>query len=685
MRMQHKAVAGVILSLALAQHLPAQCSFDAPRLRSMPAATPVGVADFDLDGQPDLVTPTAVYYGLTEAAALPFSEGELAVRVADVDRDGLTDIVGVSPTALTTLHSLGRQGWRRQSTPFASTGGALVWGNFNGDPYDDVYVSGGLVYLGGANGFTTQNGPAHFGLQPLIAADVDGDGRDDLVGASAAGSTQAIYYLRQGNGFAEEKNGPLVPGPPRAAADFDNDGRDDVVFGASNPNNGGAVVVFNFSHTSANQVGGILFNGTFLTIDLTGDGAPELVRLTVLGPSIYLNDGRGELRWGPSLPGGPMPLFFDVDRDGILDYLMIRNGEGTTLHGNGDGTFRLPFVAVGPSGTAAAGDFDGDGDDDIVTQRDVSWNRGNNTFDLRALAGLTGLVRTAADVDGDGTAEIVTFDSNSLFIFAARSLTAAEKIAEIRYAPGLGALNAIPIMVPEVAPGDFSGSGKQELAVLAYGKLQVFEGRNGAAPRFVIPAADARDVEAADMNGDGIDDLVVAGGPQSGGGYIDVFLSTRTSFTPGGRFAHPNALDEIAAGDFNGDGRMDVAAGESFRYRLNIFTGDGTGLLAPAQSLALPGIAAPMLLRAADFDGDGADDLSVNGGQRFFFGSAADVAERARYLSYVPEWNLLSDVPPFSPLVVRPGRRALPSMVAVTAGWSFIYRPVCPRGRAIRK
>jgi hypothetical protein len=126
-------------------------------------------------------------------------------------------------------------------------------------------------------------------------------------------------------------------------------------------------------------------------------------------------------------------------------------------------------------------------------------------------------------------------------------------------------------------------------------------------------------VQAADMNGDGKMDLIAEGNDSSGNGNITI--------TPGngdGTFAQPKLTpvvsgDEIngfTLGDFNGDGKMDVAIVSYDNTYSGIYLGNGDATLQTAMSAygdPLPSETIPLNVQgpafAYDFDGDGKLDL----------------------------------------------------------------------------
>jgi hypothetical protein len=68
----------------------------------------------------------------------------------------------------------------------------------------------------------------------------------------------------------------------------------------------------------------------------------------------------------------------------------------------------------------------------------------------------------------------------------------------------------------------------------------------------------------------------------------------------------------VAVGDFNGDGKQDLAVVNTGDQTVSILLGDGDGTFQPAVNYPVPG--APGLLAVGDFNGDGKLDLAVANG-----------------------------------------------------------------------
>src|SRR5688572_9099048 len=114
---------------------------------------------------------------------------------------------------------------------------------------------------------------------------------------------------------------------------------------------------------------------------------------------------------------------------------------------------------------------------------------------------------------------------------------------------------------------------------------------------------------AADMNGDGLAD-VIAGNLD---GSVSVLLGRPTTnglsqqiLTRATGILSNSSFRAVAAADFNGDGRVDVVAGDIARRGVVTLLGNGDGTLTPHVRKELGPVRA---LAAADFDRDGRMDL----------------------------------------------------------------------------
>lgn len=118
-------------------------------------------------------------------------------------------------------------------------------------------------------------------------------------------------------------------------------------------------------------------------------------------------------------------------------------------------------------------------------------------------------------------------------------------------------------------------------------------------------------VEIADFNGDGKLDIVVANEQSSNvtvllndgkGGFVE---------SKGSPFPAGHNLNDIAIGDFNGDGKPDMAFANHEQKSLTILLGDGQGGFRPAPGSPVQVLSNPHThgVAAGDFNGDGNLDL----------------------------------------------------------------------------
>src|SRR5450631_134757 len=158
----------------------------------------------------------------------------------------------------------------------------------------------------------------------------------------------------------------------------------------------------------------------------------------------------------------------------------------------------------------------------------------------------------------------------------------------------------------------------RHLALLLLVAGQVFSA-SAQIPRFMSPVSysvpGASMVVLADLNGDGILDIVTANGFVYNGSGVSVLLGKKNgAFQPATTIVAAGNPSWIVVGDFNNDGKLDIAVGNEPNPNypppvggppvtdVSILLGKGDGTFSP--SIDPPTLGA-LALAAADFNRDG--------------------------------------------------------------------------------
>lgn len=221
-------------------------------------------------------------------------------------------------------------------------------------------------------------------MTALAVADVNGDGRPDVVISNGKDSASGIrVLLNSGDGtlapdvtYASESAAGLGP-VSVTVADLNGDGRPDII--AANANSGTVSVLSNKG--DGTFAAPVIYPAGIRPVavavgDLNGDGFPDLVVADASGNSVLvlLNKGDGSFAAPVSLIVGSHPVALslaDVDGDGQLDIIVADQGDNTiaVLSGHGDGSFAAAaFHQTGAQpGWIAAEDLKGTGLLDLVS------------------------------------------------------------------------------------------------------------------------------------------------------------------------------------------------------------------------------------------------------------------------------------------------------------------------------
>jgi hypothetical protein len=437
-------------------------------------------------------------------------------------------------------------------------------------------AEGAYLYFGnGAGGFT---GPKVVSLsggayQALAIGDVNGDGRPDLV----SGDGYVAYGEGNGN-FSAPVSYPVdhyLETTGIVLADLRNNGLTDIVVGAQdfisvllNDNNRGFE---DGIWTSVTDGAGCGVKG-----DFNGDGRTDLAVNNSNGISILLGTGKGATPFTAgtniALDGAGCLVTTDLNGDGRLDLLVPAQGSVYAYLGNGDGTFTLASPTPTPSGGyLAPGDFNHDGKVDFATSGNlIALGNGDGTFqsptDIVANPPEYGFSGVAAgDINNDGWKDLVLTSAAFPVDAPVTVLLNNHKGGFTQVPTTFGALTGWPILADlngdgnlDLILGAASGSGAE--VYLGNGK-----GKFTSQPGLPGPFQATNGVDCvADVNGDGIPDILVSGYDTlyvylgEGGGTYATPFAIGTGPSPGsilvGHFHEQSApgLPDIVVPDTSG-------------------------------------------------------------------------------------------------------------------------------------
>ncbi len=351
-------------------------------------------------------------------------------------------------------------------------------------------------------------------------------GDNNTVPNTSATVKQTVNSLGS-NGFLSAVNYPDTTGATFVAVgDFNGDGRPDLA--VINPSQETKKLMIMLGVGDGTFKPAALYDVgpgpvAVAIADLNGDGQQDLALLDGMNSNVTLMYG---LRDGTFTAGGsyatalsPTALAIaDFNGDGLPDIAVATPSGITVLIGVLGGVFQPGvFYAGGLASSVAVGDFNGDGITDIAIGSPngvgVMLGLGNGAFLPRVdyPTGVGGGPILVADFNGDGLADIATTAGSSVSIALSKGDgTFKNSIQSIS-----GASNAF---VQTLAVGDFDGDGKLDLATANFSgtpsgtNISILLGIGNGSFQAPVPTplSGVNFAVAADLNGDGVLDLVTA-------------------------------------------------------------------------------------------------------------------------------------------------------------------------------
>ena len=517
--------------------------------------------------------------------------GANRVAVADTNDDGIPDAIELFRGSVQVLFGNGngtfRQGPKTQIGMDFSPSFAVA--DLNGSRIVDLVLAGQNQNYAWGIGVSLGNGdgtfqPAVFyqagmdtNIQDVALGDFNGDGIADVATVGSSG-----IWLFTGKGDGAFNPGVLIP------------------FQGAGPTNGSYLVAADFRK----------------------DGRLDLVVTTPTGFAVLLGNGNGTFQpqqnfTNPQKPGTGCSFIVGAVSSGGYPAIAANCAAAANYVplylGNGAGGFSGPTPVYLPGGVSAIADVNGDGLPDMLNSYVyVAPGEGNGKFREPVLYP----VQTSASGIGPGSLVPAHLRSPSLVDLVVQGSGA---VSVLLNTGNKGFQDGLWTGLPGAAGcgvvADFNLDGKPDLAVNMFGGglqgISILLGTGSARAPFTpaapIPLSNADCLVTADLNGDGIPDLLVPSSNPfpSTGGTVNAYLGkgdgtfTLKSSTPLATAGY------VAAADFNRDGRVDFATSSNL---LALGNGDGT-FQTPVPLVANPPLGLFTDLVAGDLNGDGWPDL----------------------------------------------------------------------------
>jgi hypothetical protein len=345
------------------------------------------------------------------------------------------------------------------------------------------------------------------GIAGVAAGDLNGDGLADIVGISGTSASISVW-LANANGAISAPTPYALPGSVTEAAvlaDVNGDGKVDVVV-ATRTSSGqeeisvltgkgdgtlNAAQSITVPTPPANGSGGTTVIGNLIAADLRGTDHLDIVASNGL---VLLNSGTGTFTVGTSAFApelgtsdlAPNLAAGDFNKDGKID-LAVGTGDAVNIFlGNGDGTFTAgkSYSSINDNGYLTATDLDGDGNIDLYVgvanggffgsdqagadQAYALMGNGDGTFQSAPLLPFVYNGSNLADLTGDKIIDAVGVNSDGSFTsYLGDGKGGFSAQSTLVYSPVSVGGTQYTVSLDSFAIGDINGDGIPDLAYIA--------------------------------------------------------------------------------------------------------------------------------------------------------------------------------------------------------------------------
>lgn len=525
------------------------------------------------------------------------SDNPVNVAAGDFNNDGLFDLVVAYATIANTDFFINTGlSYSVTSYPITGTVGNDLMEievlNFNNDMYMDVVAHGlgiSAVYTNNGNGTmtasTTSMGTYVYGS---IHGDWNNDGFADIATANFTSGGITVKMNNAGtfpNGTSDFSAHEMAM--ELCHGDFNEDGFEDIV--TANDNAGNITYMEGYGDGSFGSITLLSAQNPtgMAAADFNGDGSIDLAAVNSILPRLAISLNNGDGTFLPTtfttIPVGQAHQVAtgDFNEDGNVDLVTHTEQGFMIFNGNGSGVFTqgvtIPSSSIGSGGnrTITVNDFNGDGHDDIAgtfTTNDeltIVYGNGNSTFSaaLQLDGGAYPRYITSGDVNNDGRADIAVCcnlgNEARIFISTSNNNFQSPQILATGNSPeGLTFFHA-----NNDSYIDFAIQSPNNL------NLRVFEGSAsgvfGTAHDFSLPNnTNASDLTHGDMNNDGKEDLIAAFYQM---GSVGVMFGTGNyNFESAIIFDAEQWPTVVLTAEFNDDNAVDIAVLNSGSYNMSV-------------------------------------------------------------------------------------------------------------------